>query len=192
MLKRGDPTGGNYLQIEEDGEVGLVGTARVKKNVVWLSAQDFEVSGATKELANGMSVLRFHDDQDDYGLTAFFLPKDMDTSVNPVMRVVGYPQAAQTSGSDFKISCKMRYVANGEDFGMAASETINNVQTVSDSVRVRFDSTHTLDGSAMAQGDVIRLDLERIGTSGEDDRNGDMCVLAVAFEYTSNKLGEAT
>jgi len=116
------------------------------------------------------------------------VPNDMDLSVNPVLRIHLAPAEDRTAGSGFRVQVMAAYVAEGESYSTPKTDHSNVNQPVSDAMAVRTESAHELDASQMASGDDMVFTVKRDPTYAEN-RNGDMVVPLMVFEYVVNRLG---
>jgi hypothetical protein len=180
----------DYFAIASDGSVTLHGAARVVKSIGAL-AKAFDLTlapAASIGRITNTPVVFYDDTAAEKAQIAFPVPRDIDTSVNPYLRIFVAPRVAQTAGSDFKIQVVMRYIGNGEALNKAADETLTSTFTVSNTATILTYTDITLDGTLIAASDHISISLARDPTVA-NNRNGDMAIPSLWFKYTSNKIG---
>ena len=137
----------------------------------------------------GVPALLFDDTTVESARFTLSVPDDMDLSVNPAVRVRLAPAADRVSGSGFRVQLNAAYVAGGEGYNSPKTDHKNVNQPVSDTMGVRTESVHELDASQMEHGDDMVFTLQR-DTSYAQNRNGDMVVPLIVFEYVVNRLGK--
>jgi len=156
---------------------------------VFLTPDAITPGGAARGLQWGVPALLFDDTVMESARFTLPVPDDMDLSVNPIVRVRLAPAAARVSGSGFRVQLNAAYVAQGEGYNAAKTDYTNVNQPVSDTMAIRTESVHTFDASQMERGDDMLFTLQR-DPSYAQNRNGDMVVPLVVFEYVVNRLGK--
>ena len=182
----------NYAGFKADGELELVGTARVKKGE-WIGATGLKAPGTKPAIFKewGISgVYEFSDGTDDTIVMNFKIPQDMDISVAPSF-MIGWSTNTAVTTETAVWQLEYLYTAPGEDTTANAQETL------------------TIDSDAIAQADglivaeIVGMDLpsgtdvcvhcriKRLGADANDDLTDTAELHGVCFQYTSNKLGTA-
>ncbi len=156
---------------------------------VFITPDAITPDGAARGLQWGVPALLFDDTVVESARFSLSVPDDMDLSVNPIVRVRLAPAATRVSGSGFRVQLNAAYVAAGENYNTPKTDFSNVNQPVSNTMGVRTESVHTLNASQMARGDDMLFLLQR-DTSYSQNRNGDMVVPLVVFEYVVNRLGK--
>jgi len=156
---------------------------------VFITPDAITLDGAARGLQWGVPALLFDDTATESARFNLAVPDDMDLSVNPVMRVRLAPVANRVSGGGFRVQLNAAYVAAGEGYNSPKTDYTNVNQPVSDVMGVRTESLHTLNASQMSCGDDMLFILQR-DPSYSQNRNGDMVVPLVVFEYVVNRLGK--
>jgi len=185
----------NYLKIANDGELTLVGTARVKKKI-YIDANGIRAPGAKPAtfVEDGLTgCWEFADaieaNQESVSGTLLILP-DMDRSM-PITLNVGW-HANGVSPGNCKWQLEYLWISPNEDVTAGAQETLTKVSTAS----------ATSDGLVIAEITGIDLPsstdkalfwkLTRLSADAEDTISDVVHLRGQFFEYTSNKLREAT
>lgn len=156
---------------------------------VFIMPDAITLDGAARGLQWGVPALLFDDTVVETARFSLSLPDDMDLSVNPVVHVRLAPVANRVSGGGFRVQLNAAYVAVGEGYNSAKTDYTNVNQPVSNTMAMRTESVHTLNASQMARGDDMLFILQR-DPSYSQNRNGDMVVPLVVFEYVVNRLGK--
>jgi hypothetical protein len=188
-LKVGDAINGNYLEVDQEGTINLFGTSRqtgtLKQKVPVLRRGTCDLATVA-----GVRCLAMDDTVDQNGSFSFLVPEDMDLTVDPIIRVFVGAREDQTTGSDMVIQVsEIRYLSFGEAFDKTPDQTnLSTTVTVDNSKRILTAADITLDASLMSSLDGIAGYIERVATSGDDDRNGDAIIPEVDFVYTKNKI----
>ena len=157
---------------------------------VFITPEMVALAGAGRDLQWGVPVLLFGDAATEGARFNLPVPDDMDLSVDPVVRVHLAPAMDRTSGSGFRVRLSAAYIAPGENYNAPKTDHSNVNQPVSDTMAVRTESVHTLDVSQMERGDDMLFTLQR-DTSYSENRNGDMVVPLIVFEYVADRLGRS-
>jgi len=183
----------NYATFAVDGELGLVGTARVYK-VIAIRPSGFQVPGTKPAIAVehgiGMSW-EFSDGTDDTIEAEIQLPQDMDRSVAPEFNI-GWDSDTADPGDDTK-QCVWQleylYLSLNEDVTAAAQETLTVTTSASTTANGLVVSTITGLDLPSATDRFMMIRVKRLGADGDDDL-GDVAYLnGCGLKYTSNKLG---
>ena len=183
----------NYTQIAPDGEITLVGTARVVKNA-WLPFSGLKAPTVSPAVLvdHGVSgAWEFSDGTDDTIVANFQLPFDMDKTVAPVI-TLGWSTATTVTTETAVWQLEYLYSQLGENTAAAAQATIN----------VSSNAAATTNGLVLAElptlavphaDDVcLHTRVKRLGADGSDDLTDTAELHGMFLKYTSNKLGTAT
>lgn len=185
----------NYATFKSDGELNLVGSARVKKKV-WIGANGIRAPGtkpATFVESGIKGAWEFADavaGNEEAVSGTIKIPADMDRSVAPTFNI-GW-SADGSSPGDCEWQFEYLWIGADEDTTAAAQETLTVTSTAS----------ATSNGLIVAEISGIDLPastdkamfwrITRLSASANDTISDVVLMHGNFFEYTSNKLGEAT
>jgi hypothetical protein len=132
-------------------------------------------------LIASLPVLDFAANATERGIFMFFaIARAIFTTVDPEVRFVTYSRNLPVSGSSddirWRLTCK--YVAVGEQPNKASDQVIAQTQTfttLTASAR-QADLVFTLDRALISIGDVIFLNLERVGGDAADNYSSDAAI----------------
>jgi len=181
----------NYSAFATDGELTLVGTARVKKNIAKLVEAGRGANSPTERTDEAPYVSWTFAINDDSEHT-LIIPHDMDFTQDAIVYVQWYTSVDQT---DDEVNWQVEWNSR------AVGETINAGSTTDTSGDVSCGTqwvitetlVETITGNSIAADDILGLDLKRIAiVDGTDPAVGSIHVLGVHVEYTANKLGDPT
>lgn len=192
----GDNPGGHYLSIAADGELGLVGTARVL-SALWIGAEGLRAPPVTKPAALvelGISVAwEFSDATDDTIVANMRIPNRMDRTVAPTISL-GWSSPTADPGDDSKQAVwqvEYLWTALNESVAAAADGTLSVTTSASTVANGLVLSTVTL-AAPGATDQCLHMRIKRLGAAGADNL-GDVAHLSgICMTFTSNKLGTAT
>lgn len=189
----GAPT--NYIDIKPDGEINLVGNARVYKNE-WVDIGAFRVPGTNPatQVDHGIAdAWEFTDGTDDTIYAVVRAPQDMDRSVAPEFKL-GWDSDTADPGDDSKqVVWQVEYLwrAQGEDMTVAAQETLSATASASTTTNGLVVTTITGVDLPSASDQLLLIRIKRLGADAADTL-GDVAYLSgFGIKYTSNKLGVA-
>jgi len=185
----------NYAKFAKDGELTLVGTARVKKEIrVPVALAKLGASAPTQALRQIGTTATMLGTFDQFSKTVqqdvYFkvhVPYDCDTTATMSFHIVWLPGAAWTAGN---YVWKLEYIVKSEDaaYNTVASTIISADVTPANATN--FIETEFATGITVAQEQAIYCHFYRDVASDNGDATGDISMFE--FEYTINKLGEAT
>jgi hypothetical protein len=187
----GDGGTTNYAQFAADGELTLAGTARVIKHYNIPLEATFGANAPTADTSDAPFLSWEFDINDDTHHT-FMTPHDMDYTQAANVYVVWYTDTDQT---DDEVNWQVQWNARAEGEAVNAGSTTDTSGDVACPTQwqVKHTLVETIAGNSIADDDVIGIDLTRIAiVDGTDPAANTIFVLAFHFEYTANKLGEAT
>lgn len=188
----------NYAQFAVDGELTLVGAARVE--VEMRLALAGTGGGATKPTLNQdfppFDGWEFDIDDDIHYVVE--IPSDADTSLPIEFHIHWFIDEART-GANEEVNWQIVYRAVKED-GTEPVDSGGSTATVSSGdtliptvARALLEtSVGTIIAANIDQDDVIGVDLSRIDIIDGTDPTDDPIITAVEVHYTANKLGAAT
>jgi hypothetical protein len=189
----GDVTAGDYIEINNDGEITLHGDARVYRTE-WIKPGGFAVPG-TKPASlvdwGISSAWEFSDSTDDTLYASLRIPQDMDKSDAPQFKI-GWASATADPGDDSKqVYWQLEYlwVAQGEDTTAAAQETLHTIQSASTVANGLSVATITGIDLPSDSDQLLLMRIKRLGDDGDDDLGDDCVLLGCGLRYTSSVLG---
>ena len=201
----GDGGTTNYATFAADGELTLVGTARVVKDI-WLDAGAIRAPGAkpASQVAHGALetvAWQFGDEieanEETISLNIKF-PNDMDKSVGPLM-CVGWSTTTLDPGDDSEqVEWQLEYLYTqlDEATNAAAEETLYVTSSASTTAEGLVVSTFTGMNTPHAADVCVHCRIKRLSAaaagSGDDTVADDVEVHGVVMQYTSDQLGTAT
>jgi len=195
ITKLGDSTT-NYATFAADGELNLVGTARVIRDL-WIDAAGIKAPGAkpATEVSFGAletSAWEFSDEgveaNQESASWRIAIPYDMDRTVEPLIRV-GWSSA---SIGDCKWQLKYRWFSEDEDLTQDGEETLTATDAASATANGLVITAITGINVPSGTDATIIFKLTRLSADGADTISDTVELHGVCFNYTSNKLGEAT
>lgn len=182
----------NYSEIKNDGEINLHGTARVKK-IDWVGANAITgwFSNAASWVESGLTgVWEFSDGVSEKVSGTIKIPHDMERSVVPTFKI-GW-SANGSSPGNCRWQLEYIWISVDEDTTASAQETISTTGTASSTSNgFVFTSFNTIDLPSSTDKAMLWR-LTRLGSSSSDTISDTVELRGIAFEYTANKLGEAT
>ena len=187
----GNVNDGNYIEIQNDGDVVLHGTSRVTK-YAWINASAVRAAGAAPaDIAvngNGFIVLAFDDGTDEYAQFNIKIPDDMDVSADSYL-CVGWSANDQ---SDVVVwNYEYLITAQNESTDTAGTSGAINLTSSATADGLTVSNYATIAGGTITSSDVcLHIEVYRDANNGTDTLSGDMEVHGFALKYTANKLGE--
>lgn len=195
-MRFGDSSGGaptNYANFAPDGELTLVGTARVTKEIV-LSAANIK-SGAgglapTAATIGATPVLQFSTAANNTAYFTIHIPCDWDPTTDMEIHVHWAP----TNGNSGTVQWDVDYtsLASESDEVLTAGLTSLTVQDSTQSLQdeVLESPSMTILAANIAVGDILSIALTR--DVSEDNYGASASLINIAIEYTVSKLGMST
>lgn len=186
----GAPT--NYANFAPDGELTLVGTARVTKHVQFASALGKGASAPDENTGDAPFLSHTYGIGDDSHVS-FKIPEDMDVTEDSFVKVRWYTDVAGQTGDEVNWQVQWNSRAVGEAINTGSTtDTSGDVNVPAQWIQAET-TVETIPGNSLASEDVIGFDFERIAiVGGTDPDGGSIHVLLIELEYISNKLGLAT
>jgi len=182
-VRAGDAT--NNVTIDANG-ITLNGTAKPTR-CVQVFPYTFAPDQATLSSVSEFPAIVYGDVGKERSNFSLYVPLDMDTSVDPVIRVHLCPVDAQSSGSDFFLGGNFKYRKSGDTLSATFDQFVSNTVTVSNTATTLTTLDFTLTAASISDTDIIASEFFRDPTDIGDDRNGDMAVVLIEFRYTADK-----
>jgi hypothetical protein len=180
----------NYAGFKADGELELVGTARVYKNE-WINVQGLKAPGTKPATAVDWGIScawEFSDGTDDTICSSIRLPQDMDRTVAPEFKI-GF--ASDTNTGDVVWQLEYLYLTPNEDTTAAAQETLTTTTTISGTADGLTIATITGMDLPSSTDQIIKIRIKRLGADGDDTLGDDCVMVGAGLKYVSDKLGIA-
>lgn len=187
----------NYCNIATDGEITLVGTARVKKEI-YIPVARLTLGASAPTAANravGASgsikvpVLQFSKTTAQETYFEVHLPSDCDGSVNVAFHLMWFPGASWTTGN---FMWKLDYLVKNET-GVALNTGTPTTIYADVTPSAATDVIQTTTFSATIDAGPDQTIWCRLWRDVANDNGDDVGEVRFAeIEYTANKLGEAT
>ena len=195
-LQSGDGT--NYAAFASDGELTLVGTARVTK-WVWIIADAIKAPGAKPATDTAFGALElpvwsFSDEGVEGNQQTVSLhilpPSDLDITVAPTL-LIGWTTAGASAGNA-EWQLEYLWVSEDESAAAAAEETLAVTDAASATANGLNIATITGINTPSATDKCMLCRLTRLSAGGNDTIAAAIVLHGVCLHYTSNRLGEAT
>lgn len=189
-LRLGDGTA-NYVDIQPDGEIQLVGTARVKK-ITSLVLHGVS-SGASTNVGNYYGIPSLDDTVDEYSTwKAEKLQLDSDVSVTASLKIYFATANNQVGVTVASFRGSYSTKKEGEDASAATGSFTDVTKTLDNNQPQNLLIEHTLVSNIVIDpDDVFGCAIYR-DVDPSDTVVGDIRIFKAWIEYTVNKLGEAT
>lgn len=185
--------GTNYVNFATDGEITLVGTARVYKNE-WIVPGAFQAPGIkpAAQVDHGIATAwEFSNGTDDTVCAIVRIPQDMDLTDAPQLKIGWDSDTADPGDNSKQAVWQVAYAwrAQDEDMTGAADDTITNpAQSASTTANGLVINTTTL-AAPSSSDQLLVVQIKRMGAA---DTLGDVAYLnGCGLRYTANKLGVA-
>lgn len=187
----------NYVQFAVDGEMTLVGTARVKRHRAL--PINCLASGNTPpdEVIIG-DYLGYSYDIGDDSVFVFELPKDWNSGTNLLVYIYWYINENYATGNG-EVRWGFDWSATPPDMSEAIDSPSNsgsvdygdaNIPTNAKTIKKTVAGN--INGASLAADDVIGMTIHRDALLDGSNPTADPVILRVDLVYTANKLGEAT
>lgn len=190
-VRIGDGVPTNYAKFAPDGELTLVGTARVK-NILNLGLDGLASGGAAPAINRTGNFYGYEFDLNEDGyVRSFEMPYDWDSSVNPILKIHWYINEAYALQSG-EVRWQVNYSPTAE-----TGEAVDGATIALDTGDINIPATakHLIESSITLTGiaveDVIGIQIKRIALTAGNDPTADPVIVSLELEYTVNKLGEA-
>jgi hypothetical protein len=187
----GDGGTTNYAKIAVDGEINLVGTARVTKHFN-IPLEEARGANAPTQHITEAPFLGWEFEVNDDTHHSIPIPHDMDFTQPMNIYVEWYTDEDQT---DDEVNWQVSWNAKAAGEAMNAGATTDTSGDVNCSAQWLLVNTlvETIPGNSIAADDVVGIDMTRVAiVDGTNPAATSIIVVAIHAEYTSNKLGEAT
>ena len=180
----------NYFKVADDGEITLVGTARVKKQH-WIGADALREPGAKPAsfVAHGLKgAWEFADassGNEEQISGTFKIPTDMDISVAPTFNI-GWSAAGSSPGNS-KWQLEYLWLAANEDTTAAAQETLTTISTASATSNGLVIATFSGIDLPTSSDKALFWRITRLSASGDDTISDDIHLhgIYICLLYTS-------
>ena len=193
----GDGGTTNYAQFAADGELTLVGTARVIREID-IPASNIAVGASGVTLAEAGGYVGYSFDIGDAMHATLEIPPDWDASTNLDVRVYWYIDEART-GSNEEVQWQIVWAACPPDASEAIDApthtgTIDYGDALIPTVAKYLTRVTggTIAAASLTAGDVIAMTVSRIALDDGTGPTADPVMIRLEVEYVVNKLGEAT
>ena len=190
-VRFGDGT--NYANIASDGELTLVGTARVEKEFA-VSLSDFNpgASGPTATLHGIFPTYEFTIGDDMH--TSFEIPTDYASGTDITIEVYwAIDEAYATRSAEVQWSATWRAVQVGETVTGGSTGTMDfgdvNIPATANTI---VKTTSTISGVFLSPMDLVALNGARVALDGGTNPTAEPYIIDVRVEYIADKLGIAT
>jgi len=184
-------SGANYTETNEDGEINLHGTARVRRNVeIAVGAIKPPASHPASWSDLGIAgAWEFSDGTTETVILEMPLPLDIDRTEDVIVDIA-WASPSTTGSCVWELSYLMR--SNDEAID-AADDTLTQTVAPSSTANGLTTTSFTIPAADISDTDkLLILRLQRLG-GDTNDTLGDVAYLtAMNLNYVSNKLGEAT
>lgn len=184
----------NYSQLAADGEMTMVGTARVNK-ILNLGIDGLAQGGSAPAITRlGNWYGYAFTINDDGFIRPFELPYDWDSSTAITVKIHWYINEAYATRSG-EVRWQITYNACAESGEVVDSTTHNGTLDFGDvnipaTAKTLVEATQTIAASQLAADDVIAMQVKRIALVGGSDPSAEPVIVGLEVEYVSNKHGE--
>lgn len=188
-LQSGDSS--NYMATASDGEVSLVGTARVYKSI-WLPFNALKVPGtkpATFKEWGISGAWEFSDATDDTIVCNIMIPLDMDVSVAPSLNL-GWSTHTAVATETALWQLEYLYTSPGEETVASAEKTLTDAGDATTTADALIVTTINGIGAPSATDKCFHARIKRLGANATDDLTDTAELHGLCYIYTSNKLGD--
>ena len=190
----GDGGTTNYASIDTDGQIILVGDAKVKKTTTYTFNYSRITGQGKPTLVNrgiffGFSLPIYNtDDEELYACEC--VPYDWDGTSNPTFYIGGWLDTANTS-KNFKLQVSVEHWSSGDTVPTTSEDIEVETATGTAAQYTSFKIPFVYDAvsSGIARGDAIGIRVRRIDAD-TNEIAGEFVVEGAAVEFTSNRLGE--
>lgn len=184
----------NYAQFAIDGELTLVGTARVKTEIQ-VKAEAFRLGGTapTPVVIGSFSVLQFPGTGATRSIyTSFHIPNDWAVGTDIEVHVHWAPVNADAGTVVWQLTWDaVASEANEVISGAGTSTFVSDAtQTLQD--ELLESGSMTISGGSLTSEDTIGMCIFRDPSHGSDSYGSAASLVIIEISYTADKLGEAT
>lgn len=194
--KIGDGGITNYIQLATDGELTLLGTARVKKEFTIDAINLDKGNQGPDAVILGNSIGYSYDIGDD-SVMNFEVPYDCDTSEDIKIEIYWYINEAYATG-DGEVQWRAQWSAcpsNGTEAIDAPTHTGTidfGDQNIPATAKFLTEVSGLIAAASIEAGDFVSMTIDRIALDDGNNPTADPVIVQIEVEYTMNKLGKAT
>jgi hypothetical protein len=184
----------NYATFAADGELTLVGTARVNRTIP-LGIDGLAAGGVAPSIVRVVNFYGYEFSINDAGyVKGFELPYDWDSTTAISFK---FHWACNNSSASKFIQWQLDYTSvaeNTENINAATSTLPTGDLAVSTTPYRLTETSISIAAAGLALDDVIGMQVKRIAASGGAGvvPDNEPIIIGLEIEFVSNKLGEAT
>jgi len=191
--------GDNYTTFANDGEINLVGTARVEKEIE-IKAVSLAPGSTGPDAVILGNYLGYSYDINDDSVSDFEVPFDWAEGTDLTVKIYWYCNEDYALGdNNGEVQWQILWSAMPKDESELVDSpthtgTIDYVDQNIPANAKELTSTAggTIAGTSLSSGDMIGFTISRIALDGGNDPTADPVIVRIEIEYTSDTLGEAT
>lgn len=192
-MRTGSPEGADYAQFATDGELTLVGTARVTK-MRWVPAQAVRAPGVKPATYGDHGISGawiFADGQEEIIVCNIAIPYDADLTED---LDIGIGWSSPTAGQNCDWEVAYLLTKLNDDTTAAAQQTLQSFEGSSANANGLVFSYFTIDNATQIEAtDVcVHINIMRDGNDAGDTLGAAANVHGICLRYTANKLGTPT
>jgi hypothetical protein len=187
----GAPT--NYTSIQPDGEIQLVGTARIKKHLILgVGKATPGASAPTSAVIGNYAVLQFSNIVTNSAYITFHMPDDWDSSTDMEAHIHWAPVNGNAGDVVWDLDYSSLASDNNEVISGAGTNlsVTDSTQSLQDELLLTDDVTIVKEN--LADADAVGIKLSRNTGDAADTYGAAASLIYLEVKYTANKLGEAT
>jgi len=187
----------NYVQIDTDGDLTLVGTARV------IVGEDIDLAIPKRPAANppaegteaSFPTLDFDDTVDESILVVYHLKENYASAGTVRMHVDFFVDTAPVADANIVWGLEYQKLSHGDNFNFGATATLTTVETVTSGTPANDKKIHetdnfTLTTTGWVPHDIILIRLYRDADNSADNFTGDARLMHIHIHFLSDKSGE--
>lgn len=192
----GDVPNSNYASFANDGELALTGTARTKKEFTIDAINLDKGNQGPDPVIEGNSIGYSYDIGDD-SVMNFEVPYDCDTSEDITVEIYWYINEARTASNE-EVQWRCQWSACPSDVTEAIDSPTHTGtidfgdQMIPTTAKYLTEVSGTIPASSISDGDFVSMTIDRVALDDGNNPTADPVIVQIEFEYTLNKLGEAT
>jgi len=200
IAKLGDGGTTNYAQFAADGELTLLGTARV------MVGEDIDIAIPKRPAANppgesiedGFPILDFDDGTDESIYIVYHIKQNYAAVGAIHLHVDFFVDTAPADAKNVVWGLEYKKQSHGDNFDFSAGTTTTTgtnaitTGTPANDKKIHESTNLILTTTGFVAHDIIFLRLYRDADHGSDDFVGDVRMNHIHIEYLSDRLGEAT
>jgi len=183
----------DYVSFEQDGEINLAGTARVKK-YLYIGAGSFRrgASAPDQGTEGTFATLLFADNVTEEAFVNIHIPPDWAVGTDIELAVYWAPTSAGAGHVAWEFDWEAVAEHVDEVLGAGSTHVDIHDDTQSRDNELLETPYGAIAGASIAVDDTIGIKLYRDHDDAGDNYVGDAALIHMEIEYTANKLGEAT